>query len=374
MSKKLGRNELCWCGSGLKYKKCHLDREKQTPSNIHEFADDHRRVFSYKDCLVPESMKAQCSGTIVKAHTVPRSDSLQKIARNGHVYSFIPSLENIIKDKGRLRPELRGINEASTFSGFCSTHDDRIFSRIEKQPFENYPEQCFLLGYRALAMELYKQRALVASSAMRRKADKGKSLRRQLDIQYKNSLIDMGASAGLRDNEYHKAHYDNILLSGNFSDIRSFIIELGIPPPIMCSAALFPEQDFCGNPLQDIANLDVVPDLINITSFSSGNHGFIAFTWLANSDNSCKSFIKSLREMPIERVTDGIIRLLFEYFENVHIKPDWWDELGNGKRESLIDRFANSVNFELARNPGCISDDGTKYDNWPIISMKSVGF
>jgi SEC-C motif len=26
---KLGRNDQCWCGSGKKYKKCHLDRENQ---------------------------------------------------------------------------------------------------------------------------------------------------------------------------------------------------------------------------------------------------------------------------------------------------------------------------------------------------------
>jgi len=35
-SKDLGRNDPCWCGSGKKYKKCHLDsddkvRAKQMP-------------------------------------------------------------------------------------------------------------------------------------------------------------------------------------------------------------------------------------------------------------------------------------------------------------------------------------------------------
>ena len=24
---ELGRNELCWCGSGKKYKRCHLDKD-----------------------------------------------------------------------------------------------------------------------------------------------------------------------------------------------------------------------------------------------------------------------------------------------------------------------------------------------------------
>jgi methionyl aminopeptidase len=24
----LGRNDTCWCGSGKKYKRCHLDRDR----------------------------------------------------------------------------------------------------------------------------------------------------------------------------------------------------------------------------------------------------------------------------------------------------------------------------------------------------------
>nr|WP_249544520.1 SEC-C metal-binding domain-containing protein [Escherichia coli] len=28
---KLGRNDKCWCNSGLKYKKCHLGRDRETP-------------------------------------------------------------------------------------------------------------------------------------------------------------------------------------------------------------------------------------------------------------------------------------------------------------------------------------------------------
>jgi len=26
---QLGRNDLCWCGSGKKYKKCHLDKDEK---------------------------------------------------------------------------------------------------------------------------------------------------------------------------------------------------------------------------------------------------------------------------------------------------------------------------------------------------------
>src|SRR3989344_7786611 len=29
-AQKLGRNDPCWCGSGKKFKKCHINREPQT--------------------------------------------------------------------------------------------------------------------------------------------------------------------------------------------------------------------------------------------------------------------------------------------------------------------------------------------------------
>ncbi len=31
---KLGRNDLCWCGSGKKYKRCHMDSDMAKRSRI----------------------------------------------------------------------------------------------------------------------------------------------------------------------------------------------------------------------------------------------------------------------------------------------------------------------------------------------------
>jgi hypothetical protein len=112
-------------------------RKKQKLLNIWEVAKEHRELFSTKHCLAPDPMKVNCSGSIIRAHTVPKSGSLRQIARDGHVYSFIPSLENLIKYQGRLHPELVGINKASTFTGFCSEHDNTIFSKVEK-------DRCYL--------------------------------------------------------------------------------------------------------------------------------------------------------------------------------------------------------------------------------------
>ena len=31
-AEKPGRNEVCWCGSGQKYKKCHLEEDQKNES------------------------------------------------------------------------------------------------------------------------------------------------------------------------------------------------------------------------------------------------------------------------------------------------------------------------------------------------------
>jgi hypothetical protein len=65
--KKIGRNDPCWCGSGLKYKKCHLDRENQTPVELWDADHALRRNFSRKECLALRDMPKPCAGHIVKA-------------------------------------------------------------------------------------------------------------------------------------------------------------------------------------------------------------------------------------------------------------------------------------------------------------------
>jgi len=370
---KIGRNDLCWCGSGLKYKNCHLGRDKQAPVNLWQAAKELRQVFSLKECLAPPPMKNDCAGTIVKAHTIPKSGSLRSIARDNHVYSYVLTLENMVKYAGKIEPELVGIRRASIFTGFCSHHDNSIFAPIEIRPFITTQEQLFLLGYRAVARELFTKRALISSSAIRRKADQGKSESEQRVVQSFSELIDIGASDGLKSIEYHKELYDKVLLSSNFNSVRAYVLSFNSPPQIMCSAGLFPEYDLNGSQLQDISKLGTIPSMITYTSFYSENQGLIVFTWLADSDSVCQRFINSLRKVPINRVTDALIRFFFTFSENLHIQPDWWESLGTEKREHLTKRLAESVDVFSPRSPSCIAENGIQFDNWPLRHTKLAG-
>ena len=111
---KLGRNDSCWCGSGKKYKHCHLGLEDQTPLPISEVLKRFNQANSAKTCLVPSTWKDKCHAEISSAHTVPKG-SLKQIARNEHVYSFKPNLMNLRKNQGVLVPELARISHHSKF-------------------------------------------------------------------------------------------------------------------------------------------------------------------------------------------------------------------------------------------------------------------
>lgn len=145
MSSKFGRNEQCWCGSGKKYKFCHLKRDQEKPVSHQEIVQEFRKAFSKKYCLHPQANSSTCRGKIVQAHSIQRNGGLSLIARNGHVYRFFGDYSTFVRTSGKIEAELIGLNTASTFTGFCDHHDDVTFAPLEKRPFQPTLEQIFLL-------------------------------------------------------------------------------------------------------------------------------------------------------------------------------------------------------------------------------------
>jgi hypothetical protein len=49
----LGRNVLCWCGSGKKYKKCHLDADKQAETDNRPLDPRAREYWEIQKSILP---------------------------------------------------------------------------------------------------------------------------------------------------------------------------------------------------------------------------------------------------------------------------------------------------------------------------------
>lgn len=88
---KLGRNDPCWCGSGKKYKKCHLYRQDQKKVTPFDIGKKFKKHFGKEYCIYLD--RSECRGSIVKAHTIQRNGSLNKIADNGQVLLLLAFLQ-----------------------------------------------------------------------------------------------------------------------------------------------------------------------------------------------------------------------------------------------------------------------------------------
>ena len=151
-----GRNDNCWCGSGNKFKHCHLNRHLDSPRTADEIIKENKRIFGKKYCLHPLASGRICRPIIGKAHTLQKRGGLNLIARDNHVYSCLNDFSSYYyKSNGKVYPHLMSINKASTFSGFCNFHDNEIFEPIEKRALEICRKHIFLLSYRGLSREIY---------------------------------------------------------------------------------------------------------------------------------------------------------------------------------------------------------------------------
>jgi hypothetical protein len=369
MAKKIGRNEPCWCGSGLKYKKCHLGRLQMPKVPISEALEKLSEAYGAEYCLHPD--KQNCSGDIIRAHTIQRNGGLSKIARKNHVYSFFGNNPaDINKNKGILAPKLTGLKKASTFTGFCGNHDDSVFAPIEKNPFVASQEHAFLLGYRAICRELFTKQAVSGLISFFRTLDQGRDVQSQFVLQNQIDRFSLGTSTGLQDVERCKSEYDKTLLSNDYSQVSYYIIRFANTPDVMCSAGQFPSVDFDGNRLQDLGDLNTKLDHLTFSVIATDNGGAAVFSWLGNSPASVY-LVKSLHMQSDSDLPHSLVRYVFEFFENAFFSPNWWDSLDETARNKIGQRFSLAANPFEKRRSDCLKDDGIRVVSWHISSRET---
>lgn len=357
----IGRNDLCWCGSGKKFKYCHMNKNN-TQINLYDVSRDHKKMFNKKYCLYPSADKSKCKGQIIKAHTIQRNGGLNQISRNGHVYGFMNDLVTVNKNGGILLPELIGINKASTFTGFCNYHDTMLFKPIETNEFLSNNEHTFLLGYRAICKEYFLK--IVQQTSIQYMKDHSPALPNKDLIEF-IKVYENGLTSGINLAKSIKKEYDNFLIEKNYSNSNFYVLRIDKVPPIMCSGGSYPDYDFEGNRLQVISDLHKPLDNLTFSIIATDSGGAIVFQWLSNSLKS-KDFIKSLNQKDKRNISNLIIKYAFSNFENIYMSPDWWEQLNYKKQKYLIKRINQGVHPFLMRNESTLLKDNIEIVDWEI--------
>ncbi|MFM1700316.1 SEC-C metal-binding domain-containing protein [Aeromonas salmonicida] len=369
---KMKRNDKCWCNSGKKFKHCHYGRKDESPISKGEAIYFSKRNSQRKGCYVPEEMKSSCSNKIINAHTISKSGSLMAIAdSSNHVFGLKIDLPNLIKNNGKLIPEKIGINQASTFKGFCSTHDKALFSCIEDKPFTGDDEQCFALMYRSVAKELYAKEGSLNNADFIKTGDKGKDVALQVLIQEFANENKSGVEIAITELSALKEKLDRHLLGNTNEDICHLIIKSSSPTPVVVSSIIAPSINFFGKQIQDLSNLNVKAEHVIINSLSSAGNGYFVLSWLDES-KKIHNFIDSLLKDGASDVFNKLVKFSFCMAENTFFAPSWWGNLSISQQERIKKFIMSGVNpFTMEKEITYIDND-ISFSGWDIQCIKNT--
>jgi hypothetical protein len=261
-----------------------------------------------------------------------------------------------------------GVNEASTFTGFCQRHDSELFWPIEMKPFTASKEQLFLLAYRALSKEVYAKRFTLRMQTLLRKGDVGKKPIEQVLLQQQLYLPAQLLRWSLRDLEANLKDYDEICLSRDFDRMSAYLVFADRILDFAVSGGVHPEFDFEGRILQDLAT----PERLEFLTYSAlpfRNGGVIAFVWDSTRGGSCLRLMQTLDRLAEADIADALVRLTFEHFENTYADPRWWEGMSAFGRNHLLQRFATAASNQN-RKPNCLADDGLRTARWKMIARE----
>lgn len=319
---KIGRNDPCWCGSGKKFKKCHIDRDRESPVHPAALRHELRRFFQAKDCLHPRASTAECT-RVIAAHTIQRAGALANITDStGHCLSFYPP-----EVASRSEPRRTGWREASTFYGFCAKHDGPTFAPLENHPFTGSSEQCFLLAYRAECHEFYQKRSSDRShEPLRHRLDRGMTPSQQRVVQAIQAPLGAGVKKGLAESTRYKAQMDRELLEARFDRYdRTFVCFDG-PVSVASSGAPTPNWSFSGESLVVLHDPAAEIPRLYTAVVPRDKGGAVVLIW-RRDEAAPGRFVESLLAHQRDQLASILIQFMFAYIGNTYFSAAWWDTL-----------------------------------------------
>lgn len=329
-SQKPGRNDPCWCGSGYKFKKCHLGRDDAPRVPFKAIKNEVERTWNEKRCLHPLASAQMCD-RIVSAHTMQRSRVLERLVDvSNHLWTFYQELGD--------KPRHVGWREASTFPGFCGRHDDSTFRALEKAPFTGTTEQCFLIGYRALCHEVHQKRASIrTSSLIRDLGDRGYPEAVQRDLQSSYAAIDAGARKGLAAFEALKGSMDQQLLSADYSAWSRLVVRFAGQLCVASTGVVSPDRDLDGRQLQVLHDPDPRKQETLLYGVDATNDGgAVVLVWPSHQRAPAR-FVASLVARGPEVLPGLLVQFMFAFVENTYFSGHWWESLGEKQKGKIVE-------------------------------------
>lgn len=353
--KKYPKKKKCWCLSSLSFFDCHFARNRQ---NLDKKSTQNKikKILNKKECL--HKNISICSNDIIKAHSISKKGALTSISENNHVYGLKFDFNGFIFKK-------IGINDASTFYGFCKKHDELLFSSFEKHDFNKTKKQLFDLCYRAICQEHYTMlRVVDILREIKSNKDINYNFEDQIEFQITiNSQIKFYELGIKYSNHYKNKLEKKYYLLNHEDNLQHYIFELSDNYPKFQSSTCFNlEYDLEGNQLQDLNKAEIQSKNIFMNCISLQQKGYFIISWFKENSDYGKQIINSIISKPL-LIEDKLFSLTFLYIHNTFVSPKWFESLTESQKidlKNLRDFWAEKENFSTSMiqdNMGSIKID-----------------
>lgn len=283
------------------------------------------KIDKYQPIISQACLWNNCQSKAISSHSHSEK-YLRNIASSNTIYGLNKSA--VYHTKGNFFKQY-GVQQASTFSGFCQSHDSQLFSPIETcSLIVNNRENAFLLLMRSLFFE-YHQKVFVKKRMVR-----FKELCNEQKIPLNQELFDIYMDGKNEFIENDFPFYSNKIYifhqEKNYDAIHSIYIRLSKKAPIAVSTMICPLfDDYNGyNNVQPLFSFNIIPD---------SDSSLVSISWFKDDDAHMKNIIYLAKSD-----TNKLINYLtFMETENYYFSHDFYEKCIKKEKDYIIGALHN---------------------------------
>lgn len=330
-------------------------------SYIQELQKEFKAGFSklrnkviYSGCFHEDN---DCSERIIKAHSIQNNRILNKLSCNGEVLYF---QLGEITENGIFELKKMGRKKATTFTGFCGHHDNKLFKPIEEKEYiVGDMEQEFLFAYRAIAKEYHAKKTtkniyeyilkLVKEENEEEIREYFPSIKREsiqmLELMSNQLLI--GTNDALKSLEYYREAMKINLARNKYNKIETKTVVLDEEYGVAVSSDFCLEKDLEGNTINDISNMWAKISPLVVTIIPQSGKTYILLSYFSRERERYRKFFSQILAKPIDEQKSIISNIIVSYCENIVINPEKWDKLKDEEQIKILEYFnATTIEFD----------------------------
>lgn len=257
---------------------------------------------------------------IIKSHTLQNNGVISKLALKNQVCMPRVSRDSMGPLDKKMGLELRkvGKNIATTFTGFCKEHDDKLFADIEKTKWQINDKTAFLFTYRTICSELQTKQEFIKriDYIVNKKFWKINNLPEYTQADYQLNKL------AVSDLKRVKNQCDHYLEKSEDKEIPILGIALDMPQAkFAISGYYIPYYDFNGKLMNRRFGEVDFPVFVNIIPYGNKT---IAFLTASRDDYEkfYKDFFAEINDLSLVKKEIFLTNISIKSSDNLVISPE----------------------------------------------------